>query len=245
MERAKDSETMGTVADYLIRKLKDEKHGLENAIAYLRASFLSSAVDALFYARRKAGLTQEQVAQKLGKKQEAIARWEADKEGKMSLRQYFDLALASGRIPLNIVLEPKEDVRDFVIDHPERAPSPYSYYEWLKKKAESASITQTTTMQPVVAPTQLTSSIPPSNQEAMLTVQAVERYLRGQREQSQKQVIPALSQWLSECATNTTSQQSGQSPRLVLYGDSGSGKSAVARYLAWSGQSPIPAQPLG
>src|SRR5271157_3929395 len=100
MEKAKDTRIMGTMADYLIRKLKDEKNGLENAVAFLRAAFLSSAVDALFYARRKAGLTQEQVAQKLGKKQEAIARWEADKEGRMSLRQYFDLAVACGRIPL-------------------------------------------------------------------------------------------------------------------------------------------------
>ncbi len=75
MKKAKDTKTTVTMADYLIQKLKDEKKGLDNAIAYIRASFLSSAVDALFYARRSAGLTQEQIAQKLGKKQEAIARW--------------------------------------------------------------------------------------------------------------------------------------------------------------------------
>lgn len=129
-----------TIADYVIKKLKREKDGLENAVEFLRAAFLSSAVDALFYARRKAGLTQEQVAQKLGKKQEAIARWEADKEGKMSLRQYFDLAAACGRIPLNIALEPTELVRDFIVDCSEEDPTPALYYPWLKRKSEAATV---------------------------------------------------------------------------------------------------------
>jgi transcriptional regulator with XRE-family HTH domain len=210
MERAEHSEATGTIADYLIRKLKDEKHGLENAVAYLRSTFLSSAVDALFYARHKAGLTQEQVAQRLGKKQEAIARWEADKDGRMSLRQYFDLAVASGKIPLNIVLEPVEAVRDFVIDLPEEPPTPYHYYEWLRKKAEPALIAQTTTVQtfiqPVAVSTPLTS-VPTPNQEAMPTAKAVEQYLGKQREQSQNQVINTFSQWSGESATNTTSRQ--------------------------------------
>ncbi len=142
MKKAKDTKTTGTMADYLIQKLKDEKKGLDNAIAYIRASFLSSAVDALFYARRSAGLTQEQIAQKLGKKQEAIARWEGDAEGKMSLRQYFDLAVACGKVPLNIVLEPIETVRDFVIDHPEEPQTPDLYYVWHNQRNQTPSIAQ-------------------------------------------------------------------------------------------------------
>jgi len=127
---------MGKIADYITRKLKDEKNGMENTVEYLRSAFLSSAVDALFYARRKSKLTQEQVARKLGKKQEAITRWEADVDGKMSLRQYFDLAIASGMVPLNMVLEPIESVRNFLIENPEAPPTPSLYSDWLQKKSE-------------------------------------------------------------------------------------------------------------
>src|SRR5947209_5634824 len=151
MEQTKNTPTTRTMADYIIKKLKDEKSGLENAVAFLRATFLSSAVDALFSARRKAGLTQEQVARKLGKKQEAIARWEADKEGKMSLRQYFDLAAACGRIPLNIALEPIEAVRDFVIDHPEDLQAPELYYSWLRQKSAYPIASQTFTGQTIAS----------------------------------------------------------------------------------------------
>ncbi len=146
MESYENIQTRETTKDVIVRELTDEKNGLTFAREYLKADFLAAAVDALFYARRQAGLTQEQVAQKLGKKQEAIARWEADKEGRMSLRQYFDLAIASGRVPLNIVLEPVESVRDFVIDHPEEPQTPYSYYAWLQKHSEPTSAPQPTTV---------------------------------------------------------------------------------------------------
>jgi len=146
MHQDEDIQVAGTMTDYLIQKFTDEEHGKEFASEYLKSAFLSSAANGLFYIRREAGLTQEQVAQKLGKKQEAIARWEADKEGRMSLRQYFDLAIASGRVPLNIVLEPVESVRDFVIDHPEEPQTPYSYYAWLQKHSEPTSAPQPTTV---------------------------------------------------------------------------------------------------
>jgi len=217
MEKAKDTKIMGTMADYLVRKLRDERNGLENAIAYLRSAFFSSAVDALFYARRKAGLTQEQVAQKLGKKQEAIARWEADTEGKMSLRQYFDLAVACGRIPLNMVLEPVESVRDFVIDHPEETQTPDLYYAWLKHRSEP-----TTASQPVTTLTLINQGVvvtnPPTNvsipiQESSPTVKSVERYLKEQGDQNTNQAsYYSLPTWYGGSATNRTSTTSHQIP---------------------------------
>ncbi len=220
MEKAKDTRVMGTMADYLIRKLKDEKNGLENAVAFLRAAFLSSAVDALFYARRKASFTQEQVAQKLGKKQEAIARWEADKEGRMSLRQYFDLAVACGRIPLNIVLEPVESVRDFVIDHPEEPQTPDLYYSWLQHRYESTTVFQPVTVHTVTIQTAVVPA-PPTNvsiptQENTGTASSVERYLREQHEQRLNQAnYYALPPWYGGSATNTTSTTSHQTPILT------------------------------
>src|SRR6266581_2084282 len=217
MKKAKDTKTTGTMADYLIQKLKDEKKGLDNAIAYIRASFLSSAVDALFCARRSAGLTQEQIAQKLGKKQEAIARWEGDAEGKMSLRQYFDLAVACGRIPLNMVLEPVESVRDFVIDHPEETQTPDLYYAWLKHRSEP-----TTASQPVTTLTLINQGVvvtnPPTNvsipiQESSPTVKSVERYLKEQGDQNTNQAsYYSLPTWYGGSATNRTSTTSHQIP---------------------------------
>lgn len=213
MERAKDDQIMGTMADYLIRKLRDEKRGLENTIEYLRAAFLSSAVDALFYARRKAGLTQEEVAQKLGKKQEAIARWEADKEGKMSLRQYFDLAVASGRVPLNMVLEPIESVRDFVIDHPEEPQAPDLYYTWLQHGSGPITVSQpvtvhTLTGQAVVVPPLTNVTIP--TQESTPTVKSIEQFLKDQHEQNLNQTSPHSSQQLYSGNTTNTSTTSPQ-----------------------------------
>jgi transcriptional regulator with XRE-family HTH domain len=151
-------------------------------------SVLSSAVDALFHARRKAGFTQEQVAQKLGKKQEAIARWEADDEGRMSLSQYFDLAVASGRIPLNVILEPIESVRDFVLDHPEEIPSPDLYYSWLRQRSESATVQAPSEE----ARTVESATIPASSEEAR-TVESVNVPAQTKRGLPLRENTPALN----------------------------------------------------
>src|SRR6266702_4783743 len=178
MQQDEDIQVVGTTTDFLIQELTDEKGGQEFAREYLKADFLAAAVDALFYARCQAGLTQEQVAQKLGKKQEAIARCEADTEGKMSLRQYFDLAVASDRIPLNIVLEPVKSVHDFVIDHPEAPQTSNLYYTWLQNRYEPAIIAQpipvNLTIQEVVIPS---TNVSGSKLESTTTVKSVERYL--------------------------------------------------------------------
>jgi len=85
-----------------------------DASAYLKSDVLCTAIDGLFYARRAAGLSQEQVGIVLHKKQEAIARWESDTEGRLSLEQYVDLAMAVGMVP-HIVLVPFEEARQRVI----------------------------------------------------------------------------------------------------------------------------------
>ena len=43
-------------------------------------------MEALFYARREAGLTQAQLADRLQTKHSSIACWEADTSGSISLR---------------------------------------------------------------------------------------------------------------------------------------------------------------
>ncbi len=137
MTHDKDTQVSGTINDYLVEKLANEQENTEFIAEYLKASFLTSAVQELFYARRNAYLTQEELAQKLGKKQEAIARWEADFDGKMSLRQYVELALACGVVPLPLRTEPINDVRDYVIDNSEAQWTQELYDIWKKRKSQS------------------------------------------------------------------------------------------------------------
>jgi transcriptional regulator with XRE-family HTH domain len=136
MDKEKVPQTMGTVSDFLSQKLSEDGENLEATREYLMSVFLSSAVDALFDARREAGLTQKQLAQKLGKKQSAIARWEADVDGKMSLRQFIEIAQACGVNPFVMALEPLEHLREFVIDDPEVLPTQELYQDWVKKRSE-------------------------------------------------------------------------------------------------------------
>lgn len=208
MEKYENNQARETTKDVIVRELTDEKNGLAFAREYLKADFLAAAVDALFYARRQAGLTQEQVAQQLGKKQEAIARWEADKEGRMSLRQYFDLALASGRVPLNMVLEPVESVRNFVINHPEGPQTPYSYFAWLQKCSEPTSAPQPPTVHALTVQAVITGApnTALSTQELtsgwQLAVNLVEQTLK---EQYWCQAGQVLVQCADPGASNTTS----------------------------------------
>ena len=94
MELDDDVQIEGTVTDYLIQQITDEEHGKDFAAEYLKSVFLETTVNDLFYVRRQAGLTQAQVAEKMKTKQAAIARFEADFDGGMSLRRYVDFALA-------------------------------------------------------------------------------------------------------------------------------------------------------
>lgn len=144
MEKDEDFQIMGTITDLIVQNLMDEKDNDLFIGAYLKSGFLSSAVDALFYARRKAGLTQEEVAEKLGKKQAAIARWEADTDGKMSLRQYVELALAYGMVPLDITFVPINSLRDYTIDNPEAPRTLDAYNAWLTKKSQSLPVEDST-----------------------------------------------------------------------------------------------------
>src|SRR5947208_378170 len=72
------------------------------AAAFLRQSWVSRAITALWEMRRTAGLTQTEVADRMGTKQSVVARWERGDEGGISLRRYVDFALACGALPMDI-----------------------------------------------------------------------------------------------------------------------------------------------
>lgn len=99
----------------------------EEAQAYLRQWWLASAVEALVEARRHAGLTQAQLAERLGRKQPALARLERDEEGRMTLHAYVDYALACGMIPFDIQLVNHERLRTYAFYHPSEARTAVAY----------------------------------------------------------------------------------------------------------------------
>ena len=139
MEKPEDTSSVKTTSDFIVEMMMDEKDGEEFTREYLKAKFLSSAVRALYNARRKAGLTQAEVAERLNTKQAAIARLEADTEGSMSLRRYVDFALACGMDPLDIILEPVESIRDYVIHNPQAPRAQDLYEKWRKHSNHVAS----------------------------------------------------------------------------------------------------------
>ncbi|HLH75092.1 MAG TPA: helix-turn-helix domain-containing protein [Chloroflexota bacterium] len=132
MTQHKAGPTGGRLSD-LVRDVLEESP--EAARAYLRESWLSAAIRALREARRKANLTQAEVAERMGTTQPAVARLENDLEGRTTLHRYIDYALACGALPLNIVLEPFESVRQFAIDQPEAVRTQVCYQAWAEQQS--------------------------------------------------------------------------------------------------------------
>src|SRR6266852_4457812 len=134
MEKYENTQARETTNDVIVRELTDENNSSTFVKEYLKAGFVSSAVDALFYARRQAGLTQAQVAEQMNTKQAAIARLEADTDGSMSFRRCAEFALACGMVPLDITLVPIESARNFVIANPDSPLTQINYDTWLLTK---------------------------------------------------------------------------------------------------------------
>ena len=137
MNHDEDIQVAGTMTDYLIEKFTDEEQGKEFATEYLKSAFLTSAVNALFYMRRQAGLTQAQVAERLNTKQSAIARLEGDFDGSIALHRYVDFALACGMVPHNITFAPLESAISYTIAQPKILYTQVNYQEWLKADSSS------------------------------------------------------------------------------------------------------------
>jgi transcriptional regulator with XRE-family HTH domain len=139
MQEDEDIQVVGTMADYLIQKLMDEEQGQEFAFEYLKSAFLTEAINALFYMRRQAGLTQAQVAERLNTKQSAVARLEGDSDGGISLRRYVDFALACGMVPHDITFAPLESAISYTIAQAKIPYTQVNYQEWLKTNSQSSS----------------------------------------------------------------------------------------------------------
>lgn len=87
----------GRLLDDVVNDLLEA--GGEGATAYLQHWWLCDTVDALVSARHRAGLTQADVAERMGTTQSAIARLERDRDGGISLRRYVAYCVACGVLP--------------------------------------------------------------------------------------------------------------------------------------------------
>ncbi len=100
----------GTIDD-LVRDLLLESD--ETAIMYLRESWIASAFALLRDTRRAADLSQQQVADRLGMKQSAIARLEGAEDTKLSTVWKYLTACGQGVADLEAV--PLERLRTFAL----------------------------------------------------------------------------------------------------------------------------------
>lgn len=185
MEKFENTSSAETTSDFIIEMMLDEEDGEEFTREFLKAKFLNSAVHNLYNIRRKAGLTQEQLAQKLGKKQSAIARWEADVEGRISLRQYVEIAQACGVSPFALAFESLEALRNFIFAHPEVLPTQEIYQTWVKKMSEPLHIPPLNALEPLTAQTIAKAALPTNttlpNHEGKQAVRFAEQLLREQK----------------------------------------------------------------
>lgn len=123
-----------TSAEYIRKRLQDPKRGLSFARELIKARIMASAVNSLFHARRKAALTQEDIAKALHTKQPAIARMERDTSGSMSLNRYVQYALTCGVVPLTL-LAPEESVREYLEARPDASLQAHEYMTWQIEQA--------------------------------------------------------------------------------------------------------------
>jgi len=140
-----DIRITGSVGDAIYEILET---GSDETREYLKERFLTAAVLSLFEQRKASGLTQAEVAERLGTKQPAISSIEADFSGSFSFRRYVDYALACGTLPLDLSFAPVEGIRRFLLDEPSDAPTAMAYAGWCNHQNRSPGL-MPTVQQPV------------------------------------------------------------------------------------------------
>lgn len=112
----------------LIREMLRESDA--SASAYLIQGWLANAMGVLRDARRRAQLTQEEVARRLGTTQSAIARLEKDHEGHCSLQRYIAYLAACDALPLAVETVQLGALRDYALADPDAPRTATAYQAW-------------------------------------------------------------------------------------------------------------------
>lgn len=133
--------------DPLREVLADPEAGTD----YLRDTFLATVAFALIRARKEARLTQAQVAERLGTRQSAIARWEHDTEGSITFRRFVDYLQACERLPLEIPIMHAEALRVYALEDPDASRSGEAVRAWHRART-SVSLLKSTPKEVQVSP---------------------------------------------------------------------------------------------
>ena len=120
-------EPTGTIEDVIKDLLSGDE---EAAREYLKESFLLQAMSALFHARRAAGLTQAQLAERLHTRQSSIARLERAMSGSVTLKRFVEVAIACGVMPLDMTLVPVQEMIQFAGDNAETPRTQVAFSAW-------------------------------------------------------------------------------------------------------------------
>lgn len=119
MPEADGTETEA-IAEYTAEELL-EKSDAEAAAGYLLTDWFYRAMEATRDARIRNGLTQSDIAEKIGTTQSVIARMENAHRGSFSLDRFLEYAWACGAAPLELEFVSREELRRFAIDRPGQA----------------------------------------------------------------------------------------------------------------------------
>lgn len=117
------------VAGYSIEEIL-ESADMGVAEGYLLASWFYRAMEAIKDARLRNGLTQSDVAEKIGTTQSVIARMENAHRGNFSVARFLDYAWACGAAPLELEFVSPETLRRFAIEQPGQAKGAETLDAW-------------------------------------------------------------------------------------------------------------------
>lgn len=94
----------------------------DNLKEYLKTDWIIGMMLRLEQARKDAGLTQGDLAQKLNRQQSVVSRTERDLEGSISLSRYADWLFACDAIPSEIEIMSLDNVRQNLLRPPTNEP---------------------------------------------------------------------------------------------------------------------------
>lgn len=100
------------------------------AATYLRSSWFYRTMEAIRDARLRNGLTQQDIAEKLGTTQSAIARLENAHTGNFSLDRLLKYAWACGAAPLDLEFVVPEELRQLALNAPRETSTAQTFADW-------------------------------------------------------------------------------------------------------------------
>ncbi len=125
----------GSIADAVADALKESD---ESGRAYLRESWLAATMGLLRECRRRAGLTQVDIADLMGTKQPAIARLERADD--TTLGRFWDYLSACGLAPLEIEAVPVSALRRYALADVDAPRTASEVNRWLHGEEEARPI---------------------------------------------------------------------------------------------------------